>query len=154
MGMLDDRIAVVTGGRGGVGRAVCERFKAEGAIVYAGDLSDGGSVGGDAPTGSFLPLDVTAEAAVMAGFAQVRDTHGRLDILVNAAGIEIEETIETTTLDQCNRNLAIHVTGTGLGLYLSYNLALKMNGTLSIQPSDAGGASFILQWPNEPQAHG
>lgn len=45
-------------------------------------------------------------------------------------------------------------TGTGLGLYLSYNLALKMNGTLSIQPSDAGGASFILQWPNEPQAHG
>ena len=72
MGMLDDRIAVVTGGRGGVGRAVCERFEAEGAIVYAGDLSDGGSVGGDAPAGSFLPLDVTDEAAVMASFAQVR----------------------------------------------------------------------------------
>ena len=45
MGMLDDRIALVTGGRGGVGRAVCERFEAEGATVYAGDLSDGGSVG-------------------------------------------------------------------------------------------------------------
>ena len=51
MGMLDDRIAVVTGGRSGVGRAVCERFEAEGAIVYAGDLGDGGSVGGDAPAG-------------------------------------------------------------------------------------------------------
>jgi NAD(P)-dependent dehydrogenase (short-subunit alcohol dehydrogenase family) len=48
MGMLDDRIAVVTGGGGGVGWAVCERFETEGAIVYAGDLSDGGSVGGDA----------------------------------------------------------------------------------------------------------
>ena len=76
MGMLDDRIAVVTGGRSGVGRAVCERFEAEGAIVYAGDLSDGGSVGGDAPAGFFLPLDVTDEAAVTAGFAHVRDTHG------------------------------------------------------------------------------
>ncbi|HAB58813.1 MAG: hypothetical protein CL433_09550 [Acidimicrobiaceae bacterium] len=112
MGILDDRIAVVIGGRGGVGRAVCERFEAEGTIVYAGDLSDGGSVGGDAPAGPFFLLDVTDEAAVMACFAHVRDTHGRLDILVNAAGIEIEDTIETTTLAQWNRIFAINVTGT------------------------------------------
>ena len=132
MGMLDDRIAVVTGGRGGVGRAVCERFKAEGAIVYAGDLSDGGSVGGDAPAGSFLPLDVTDEAAVMAGFAQVRDTHGRLDILVNAAGIEIEETIETTTLDQWNRIFAINVTGTFLTSKHALPLLRESEGHASI----------------------
>lgn len=48
MGMLDDRIAVVAGGRGGVGWTVCERFETERAIVYAGDLSDGGNVSGDA----------------------------------------------------------------------------------------------------------
>ncbi len=132
MGMLDDRIAVVTGGRGGVGRAVCERFEAEGATVYAGDLSDGGSVGGDAPAGSFLPLDVTDEAAVMASFAQVRDTHGRLDILVNAAGIEIEETIETTTLDQWNRIFAINVTGTFLTSKHALPLLRESEGHASI----------------------
>lgn len=115
MGMLDDRIALVTGGRGGVGRAVCERFRREGATVYAADLSDGGSLGddGDAP-GTFIRLDVTSEEDAIAAMSQVRDTHGRLDVLVNAAGIEIEETIEDTTLEQWNRIFAINVTGTFL----------------------------------------
>lgn len=114
MGSLENRVAVVTGGRGGVGRAVCARFEAEGAVVYAGDLSDGGSVGEADAAGRYLPLDVTDEVAVAAAFAQIDDAHGRLDVLVNAAGIEIEQTIETTTLEQWNRIFAINVTGTFL----------------------------------------
>ena len=115
MGMLDDRVALVTGGRGGVGRAVCDRFRREGATVYAADLSDGGSLGdhGDAP-GEFVRLDVTSEDEVVAAMRHIHDAHGRLDVLVNAAGIEIEETIEDTTLDQWNRIFAINVTGTFL----------------------------------------
>lgn len=50
MGTLNGRIAVVTGGRGGIGRAVCGRFEAEGATVYAADLDPAGSLGdADAP---------------------------------------------------------------------------------------------------------
>ena len=115
MGMLDDRVALVTGGRGGVGRAVCDRFRREGATVYAADLSDGGSLGdhGDAP-GEFVRLDVTSEDEVVAAMRHIHGAHGRLDVLVNAAGIEIEETIEDTTLDQWNRIFAINVTGTFL----------------------------------------
>ena len=115
MGMLDDRVALVTGGRGGVGRAVCDRFRREGATVYAADLSDGGSLGdhGDAP-GEFVRLDVTSEDEVVGAMRHVHDAHGRLDVLVNAAGIEIGETIEDTTLDQWNRIFAINVTGTFL----------------------------------------
>lgn len=115
MNMLADRIAVVTGGRGGVGRAVCERFVAEGATVYAADLSDGGSLGtgADAP-GAFIRLDVTSEEDVVAAMRSIGDAHGRLDVLVNAAGIEIEETIEDTSLEQWNRIFAINVTGTFL----------------------------------------
>ena len=115
MGSLENRIALVTGGRGGVGRAVCDRFVAEGATVYAGDVSDGGSLGaGPAASGTYVPLDVTSEADVAAAVERIGTAHGRLDVLVNAAGIEIEETIENTTLDQWNRIFAVNVTGTFL----------------------------------------
>ncbi len=115
MGMLDDRIALVTGGRGGVGRAVCDRFAREGATVYAADLSDGGSLGDDGTAaGEFVRLDVTSETEVVAAMEHVNAAHGRLDVLVNAAGIEIEDTIEDTTLEQWNRIFAINVTGTFL----------------------------------------
>ncbi|MEM9200492.1 MAG: SDR family oxidoreductase [Actinomycetota bacterium] len=133
MGMLDNRIALVTGGRGGVGRAVCERFIAEGATVYAADLTDGGSLGEelDAP-GEFLTLDVTQEADAITAMDHVRAAHGRLDILVNAAGIEIEETIEDTTLEQWNRIFAINVTGTFLTSKHALPLLRESNGHASI----------------------
>lgn len=116
-GMLEGRIALVTGGRGGAGRAVCARFLAEGATVYTGDLSEAGSSpvdgDGDVP-GTYIRLDVTSEAEVQAAMTAIDDEHGRLDVLVNAAGIEMEMTIEETSLDQWNRIMAINVTGTFL----------------------------------------
>ncbi|MGB0506201.1 MAG: SDR family NAD(P)-dependent oxidoreductase [Pikeienuella sp.] len=110
---LAGKTALVTGGRGGIGRAICARFMAEGAKVYAADLTESGSLQGDA-LGQYLPLDVTSETSVQAAMSTVEAAEGRLDILVNAAGIEIEETIEDTTLDQWNRIFAVNVTGTFL----------------------------------------
>ncbi|MGI9607490.1 MAG: SDR family NAD(P)-dependent oxidoreductase [Acidimicrobiales bacterium] len=112
-GVLEGRVALVTGGRGGVGRAVCERFEVEGAHVYAADLSDDGTIGGPG-AGEFLRIDVSSEAEVKSGIAAIADAHGRLDIVVNAAGIEIEKTVEETSLDDWNRIFAINVTGTFL----------------------------------------
>lgn len=114
MGTLEGRVALVTGGRGGAGRAICERFASEGAHVYAADLSDAGSVGADPAPGEYLRLDVTSEAEAMAAMATLEEAHGRLDVLVNAAGIEIEKTLDDTTLDDWNRIFAINVTGTFL----------------------------------------
>jgi NAD(P)-dependent dehydrogenase (short-subunit alcohol dehydrogenase family) len=57
--------------------------------------------------------------------AKVGDAHGKLDILVNAAGIEIEETIEDTTLEQWNRTFAINVTGTFLAAKYALPLMRK-----------------------------
>ena len=114
MGTLDGRVALVTGGRGGAGRAVCERFVAEGAHVYAADLSDAGTIGDDPAPGEFLRFDVTSETEVAEGIATIGEAQGRLDIVVNAAGIEIEKTVDETTLDDWNRIFAINVTGTFL----------------------------------------
>lgn len=130
-GRLAGKVALVTGGRGGIGRAICDRFQREGATVYAADLTEGGSMSGEGK-GRFLRLDVTSEAEVQAAMACVDHEQGRLHILVNAAGIEIEHTIEDTSLADWNRIFAINVTGT----FLPSKHALPLLRR-------AGGASII-----------
>ena len=112
--MLKGKTALVTGGRGGIGRAICARFAREGARVFAADLSAGGSLRDGDTAQDFLQLDVTSEDSVIAAFDHVAAQTGRLDILVNAAGIEIEKTIEETSLDEWNKIFAVNVTGTFL----------------------------------------
>lgn len=115
MARLEGKVALVTGGRGGIGRAIVARFLREGAAVYAADLAKGGSLpAADADGSRFLRLDVSSEDDVIAAMERVRAEFGRLDVLVNAAGIEIEKTIEDTTLEEWNRSFAVNVTGTFL----------------------------------------
>lgn len=111
---LEGKTAFVTGGRGGIGRAICARFEAEGASVFAADLDAGGSLGTADGASRFVTLDVACEASVRQAMQRVADESGKLDILVNAAGIEIEKTIEDTTLEEWNRSFAVNVTGTFL----------------------------------------
>ena len=111
---LDGKTALVTGARGGIGRAITTRFLREGATVYAVDLPGQGPSADEKDGGRFLPVDITAEDQVVAALARVRGEAGRLDILVNAAGIEIEKTVPDTTLEDWNRIFAVNVTGTSV----------------------------------------
>ncbi|MEO0618011.1 MAG: SDR family oxidoreductase [Pseudomonadota bacterium] len=133
--VLAGKTAFVTGGRGGIGRAICARFAHEGAEVFAADLSPGGSLETNADDrGRFVELDVTNEASVAAALGAVGE---KLDILVNAAGIEIEKTIEDTTLEEWNRSFAVNVTGT----FLTSKYALpKLRAAV---PASLGGPSII-----------
>lgn len=126
--MLAGKIALVTGGRGGIGRAICARFQREGARVFAADLTESGSLSTEAESGSFLKLDVTSEDDAKAAMARVERECGKLDILVNAAGIEIEKTIEQTSLADWNRIFAINVTGTFLTAKYALPLLRKSGG--------------------------
>ena len=125
-GYLEGRVAVVTGGCGGIGTAVCARFAAEGASVYATGLT--------APAGDSLPgvtfhlHDVTREESAVALMSRVEREHGRLDVLVNAAGIEIEKTVEHTSLEEWNRIFAVNVTGTFLTSKHALALMRKAGG--------------------------
>ena len=113
--MLNGKTALVTGGRGGIGRAIVARFIREGAVVYAADLDEQGSLANHDDDGShFVRMDVSSEADVIAAAERVEREQGKLDILVNAAGIEIEKTIEETSLEEWNRSFAVNSTGTFL----------------------------------------
>ncbi|WP_299624050.1 SDR family NAD(P)-dependent oxidoreductase [Pelagibius sp.] len=108
MAMLSGKTAFVTGGAGGIGAAICARFAKEGAEVIAADVAEPAAL----PEGvTWRRYDVTSEAAVRQTFDELGGLWDKLDILVNAAGIEIEKTIEDTTLEEWNRVFAINVTG-------------------------------------------
>jgi NAD(P)-dependent dehydrogenase (short-subunit alcohol dehydrogenase family) len=91
-GRLAGKVAIVTGGASGIGRATCRLFGCEGATVLVADIDEAGgrNVAGEiARAGgraTFLPLDVTREADWTATIEQVLREHGRLDVLVNNAG--------------------------------------------------------------------
>ena len=122
-GRLHLKRAIVTGGAGGIGSAICERFRAEGAEVLAADLAAAGSSGG-----GFHATDVTDEDSVQRLVDAASREWAALDILVNAAGIEIEETIETTTLAAWNRIFAVNVTGVFLMCRAALSLLRKSGG--------------------------
>jgi len=91
--MLSGKVALITGSARGIGRAIAERFSAEGATVVINDVgSDAGAVetlealkaaGGK---GSVEMFDVSDAAQVEASVKRILETHGRIDILVNNAG--------------------------------------------------------------------
>lgn len=119
MAVLAGKTGFVTGGAGGIGAAICARFAKEGAQVIAADVvePDERSEGID-----YLRYDVTNETVVKRAFDDLAVRWDKLDILVNAAGIEIEKTIEQTTLDEWNRVFAINVTG----MFLTAKYALPL----------------------------
>ncbi len=123
--MLSGKVALVTGGRGGIGRAICSRFLREGATVFAGDLTTEGTLSGEAEGSRFVKYDVTSEDDARAVMAAIAAECGKLDILVNAAGIEIEKTVEQTSLADWNRIFAINVTGTFLAAKYALPLLRK-----------------------------
>ena len=135
MGVLAGKTALVTGGTGGIGSAICARFEKEGAEVIAADIAE--HHGAVPNAGEFVHFDVTDEARVIATFEDIAKRWDKLDILVNAAGIEIEETIENTTLEQWNRIFAINVTG----MFLTSKYALPLLRKSGAQNSN--GASVI-----------
>lgn len=94
-GTLMDKVAVVTGGSRGIGRAIVEAFVAEGAHV----LTCGRGSNGDAlPEGvQWITADISEPAGVEVLADAALDRFGRVDILVNNAGVQVEKTIVDST---------------------------------------------------------
>lgn len=138
-GRVEGRVALVTGGAMGLGKADCERLAAEGAKVVVTDINQAeGEAVATAVGGHFFQHDVRDEARWKAIMAEVERLHGGLDILVNNAGNVIFEPIEACSLDHFRLHLDIHVVGTFLGC--KYGLPL-MQGRAA---KNGGGGSSII----------
>lgn len=116
---LAGRVALVTGAAGGIGLAVVRALESAGALVTATDLPGAGlealTGGTGAPPGRrVLPLDVRDPAAVADVVGGVVEGRGRLDILVNAAGISTREPALEATAEQWDRVQSVNLRGTFL----------------------------------------
>jgi NAD(P)-dependent dehydrogenase (short-subunit alcohol dehydrogenase family) len=106
-----DRVVVVSGGGRGIGRRIAERFAAEHAHVVALDLA----FPDELPDGiAAIVADVTDPASVRAAVDRVLEQHGRLDVLVNNAGINVTGPVETLDPARWRAAFDVNVLGTFL----------------------------------------
>jgi 3(or 17)beta-hydroxysteroid dehydrogenase len=130
MPRLKDKVVLVTGAAGAIGAAIAQAIDAEGGTAIRSDLVGRGDVA-DA-------LDVTVEGDWARITAMIADTHGRLDGLVNAAGIVAIGTVEDTDFATWRRVLAINLDGTFLGCKYALPL-LKAGGGSIVNISSVSG---------------
>lgn len=117
---FDGRVALVTGGGGDLGVAIGERLAASGATVILADV-DGGKAGEAADRlvsmgldAHGLALDVADDGSVTTVFAEVAQRHGRLDVLVNNAGVAARKPSVDLAAEDWTRVIAVNLTGTFL----------------------------------------
>ena len=130
MARLNDKIVLIAGAAGAVGQAIAAAVKREGGTAIATDLA--------AQAGIDHVLDVTVEASWQSVLADVERAHGRLDGLVNSAGIAHLGTIEDTDYATWRRVLAVNLDGTFLGCKHALAL-LKRGGGAIVNLSSISG---------------
>jgi len=130
MARLARKIVLITGAAGTVGSAIAAAVKREGGIVIATDLAGFPAID--------HALDVASEQDWLAVIAEVERAHGRLDGLVNAAGIVLLASVEDTDYADWRRVLAVNLDGTFLGCKHALALLRREGGSIVNLSSVAG----------------
>jgi NAD(P)-dependent dehydrogenase (short-subunit alcohol dehydrogenase family) len=111
---LTGKVSLVTGAARGIGRAIADRLAANGSLVYYTDLDSGEAQAAAGPNARSLRLDVTDPESIAAAARRVADEFGRLDVLVNNAGVNtLAHRVPTDQFprDEWDRILAVDLTG-------------------------------------------
>jgi NAD(P)-dependent dehydrogenase (short-subunit alcohol dehydrogenase family) len=142
---VEGKVAIITGGASGIGRACAERLAEEGAIVIITDVQAAlgaevaTSIVGSGGKAEFLLHDVTDELQWQDLIETIKTLHGRLDILVNNAGIAIGGSIVDMPLADWQRQQAINLDGVFLGVKHSIPLMRDTGGGSIINMSSVAG---------------
>jgi 3(or 17)beta-hydroxysteroid dehydrogenase len=128
---LKDHIVLVTGALGTLGSAMCTAIEAAGGTAIRSDLGSRGKVD--------IPLDVTKEDDWKSAMATIERTHGRLDGLVNNAGVGTPGDVEQTSFSEWRRVMAINADGVFLGCKYAMPLLAKSKAPSIVNISSASG---------------
>jgi NAD(P)-dependent dehydrogenase (short-subunit alcohol dehydrogenase family) len=145
MGKLQDKVAVVTGGASGIGAGCAELFAREGAVVVVADLQDeparrlAGEIGG-----SSLHVDVTDPESVEKMIAATVERHGRVDILMNNAGIDGEQAnTADSSLENWRRVQSINLDGVYYGMKYALPVMLAQKGGVILNTGSTVGLNAM-----------
>lgn len=128
---LKDHIVLVTGALGTLGAAMCKAIEAAGGKAIRSDLASRGKVD--------IALDVTSEENWKAAIAEIDNAHGRLDGLVNNAGVGTPGDVEQTSFSEWRRVMAINADGVFLGCKYAMPLLAKSKAPSIVNISSASG---------------
>ena len=137
---LSGKTALITGAAGGIGAEIARRFREEGASVFVCDVNRAeGEKTASSIEAVFIPLDVTSEESWKAALAAVLDRSGRLDVLVNNAGITIRKNIEEMPVESFDAMFAVNVRGPFLGIKHSLPIMRAAGGGVILNMSSICG---------------
>jgi len=114
MGKLDDRVAIVTGGAQGIGKAIADKLADEGATVVVADINGEGAEEAAPEDGAGMQVDTSSEADVKRMVADTIGAYGKLDILVNNAAIVPFTAWDDVDFAEWRRIMAVNLDGTFL----------------------------------------
>jgi meso-butanediol dehydrogenase/(S,S)-butanediol dehydrogenase/diacetyl reductase len=146
-GNLDGRVAIVTAGGAGIGAATVRRLSGEGAAVVVADISGtrAGAVadGVTKAGGRAVPIkmDAADSAAVERTIALAIERFGRLDVMVNNAGVAELAPLHEVSLESWNRVIAVTLTGTFLGMKHVIPLMRRQGGGVIVNTASISGTA-------------
>ena len=141
---LTGKIAVITGGANGIGKAICERFVDEGALAVIADVnSETGKEAAEKLEGkaNFVKLDVREKDQWKSLMDGVISKYGKLDILVNNAGIlstSAQQSVEDVNLEEWRSVQSVNVEGVFLGCQAAIKVMKSTGGSIVNLSSVAG----------------
>lgn len=134
------RVVLITGGGGGMGRAIATRFLAGGDLPVLADLTDEGlaEAAEAIPGVDTLRVDVSDVAACDAMVRTVLQRHDRLDVLVTAAGVWVEGPTVTMTEEQWDRTIEVNLKGAFFAIRAAIGPLVRSSGCVVAISSDYG----------------
>jgi 3alpha(or 20beta)-hydroxysteroid dehydrogenase len=137
---IDGKVAIITGAGRGQGAATAALFAAAGATVFLTDVDEAeGAVAAKEAGGTFLPHDVASEADWARVVDEVVGSAGRIDVLVNNAGIIQWKTMTQTSLELWERIVAVNQTGPFLGMNAVAPVMIRQGRGSIVNISSVGG---------------